>query len=79
MGLFDTFEIDGKCINCQSILSNWQTKSIGQNMEYFKKGEKMILFGLSISEGNVDVYAYCKNDGCKQFTYAVVFIENGVV
>lgn len=46
-------------------------------MEYFKKDEKMILFGFSISEGSVDVYSYCSE--CKVFNDAIVYIEKGIV
>lgn len=87
MGLFDTFIIEGNCWNCGAILNDWQTKAIGQNMDVFRKGDVMILFDLSISEGTVKVYTNCsegngkgKGDSfCGKWNDGEVYIVTGIV
>lgn len=77
MGLYDTFELEGKCWKCGEPIKDWQTKQLDRCMQVYRKGDK--IRGINIIEGTINVYSNCPSKYCDAWNDAVVQIRNGVV
>ena len=83
-GMFDTFCGVFKCPICgYEAVEDFQTKELGENLHHWKVGDKVIMNGLEIAKGIVDVYTTSNhkcldNDWVYYWVDAKAYIENGI-
>ena len=75
MGLFDSFCLNKKCVNCGEKIYEWQTKELDQSLTYWHLYDDFCCSGLKIVEGKIAVLGYCFK--CRKATHGYAVIKNG--
>lgn len=81
MGLFDTFEIPGTCLDCGQTIETWQSKQLDRMMDVYHIGdkipepEKMHLEIKKYSE--IPVYKSCEK--CGKWNDALLIVVEKII
>jgi len=78
MGMFDTFEADAECPECEGLTgSDWQTKELASLMDRWKTGDLFeVNGGLVVNTGAIFCYNSCQH--CGTWLEGMAYIEDGI-
>jgi len=74
--MFDAVEVEHTCI-CGEKHPDYQTKALGNNLEVYRLGEKVIVPDLEIIIGSFEIHDYCSN--CKRSIEGKAYIKDGLL
>ncbi len=73
MGTFDTFIFTRKCPECSSILGEWQTKELVNQLREWRIGE-----AVHQAPKNCDIECHDWCHSCKKMIYAWAIVKDGI-